>query len=493
MLFEVTPRPRYIEVEAWGREGTVTFPTYVPGSYVVRELERNIVKIDGFRVSKNRFYVRENFKYTLYANSKDQREAISTHDYLFINPPAVFPFQDKDEKYCIKLKVSWPVKTTLREEKDMFCGDSYHEFVDSPIQASPALKTISIDESHEVSTVDDLEVDRIRDVIKEIDKEMGSPQKYVFFFRRSDRNFGGIEHADSSAIVVPWDKNDIVTLFAHEYFHRWNVKRFRPKDLELDLEVEAYSDLLGFAEGVTDYVAVLSTLRARGTKVEDIANYLANAISKLTFPGARMSLAESSRTTWIKYYKQDENFLNTGISYYDAGMLMGLYLDAKLRERGANIFHIFRNIPNRYTLNDIDSYLRKMGIEVFEDMIYSPASNLLNYLRELMEIELIDAGSPYFGLLMDGSKVTFVEDGSPADIAGLIPQDTILGFDEIARAVRPKPVAELTISREGRIKRITITAGKNPGHKVKFRLKGKVAQAIASLDELTGISNINII
>ncbi|BCS92889.1 M61 family peptidase [Metallosphaera javensis (ex Sakai et al. 2022)] len=493
MLFIVKPRPRYLEIEAYGREGVVIFPTYLPGSYLVRELERNIVEIEGVRVSKNRFYVREKFRYLVYASSKDQREAISTSDYLFINPPAVFPYQDRDEKYCVKLDLRWPVGTTLRREGDSLCADDYETFIDSPIQASPNLRTIVIDDHHEVSTVDDLDIRGIASAIREIDREMGTPDRYVFFFRRSDRNYGGIEHHNSSAIVVNWDRSDLVMLMAHEYFHSWNVKKYRPKELEMDLEKEAYTDLLWFAEGITDYVAWLSSTRSGAVKREDAGRYMANAISKLTFPGARrMSLAESSRTTWIKYYRQDENSLNSLISYYEGGLVPGLILDARLRKKGETIFSIFRNIPFRYAFADVDRYLKSKGIDDLEEMVYSPSHILLEKLQEVAELQFLDRGSPYLGLMMDGNRITYVEDGSPADYAGLMPQDIVIASDNVVKPIEVKAQLELLINREGRVKRLLVTAGSNPGHKVKFSMKGETANALLSMDYLEGTSSINL-
>ncbi|TRM81651.1 peptidase M61, partial [Sulfolobus sp. F3] len=262
MIFTVKPRNRYLEILAEGKEGVITFPTYVPGSYVIRDLERNVVEIEGFRISKNKFYVKDKFKYLYYASSKDQREAISTNDYLFINPPAVFPFQDLHEKYCVKVLVHWNVVTTLKKEGDYYCAENYHEFADSPIEASPYLRELIIDDYHSVSTIDEIDEEMIRKIVMEADKVIKPSNKYVFHFRRSDKNYGGIEHKNSSAIVVSWDRKELAVLFAHEYFHRLNVKVLIPKDLEHNYEREVYTDLLWFAEGFTDYMALLITLRS---------------------------------------------------------------------------------------------------------------------------------------------------------------------------------------------------------------------------------------
>jgi predicted metalloprotease with PDZ domain len=42
---------------------------------------------------------------------------------------------------------------------------------------------------------------------------------------------------------------------------------------------------------------------------------------------------ESSFDSWIKYYRQDENSINSQISYYDKGAILGLLLDLEIRKR----------------------------------------------------------------------------------------------------------------------------------------------------------------
>jgi Predicted protease with the C-terminal PDZ domain len=494
MLFDVFPRPRYLRVRAKGREGVVIFPTYVPGSYLVRDLERHLVDIEGIGISKNRFYVREEFWYTVYTSSKDQREALSTGNYIFVNPPAVFPFQDWNEKYCVRFHVDWPIHTTLRKEGEYYCSDDYESFSDSPIQASPDLKLVRIDDYHYVSSIDDLDPEKLRAVIREIDDRLGQRAEYIFFFRRSDKNYGGIEHLKSSSIVVPWDRKDLVVLFAHEYLHRWNVKTFRPKDLELDMEKEVLSDMLWFAEGVTDYMALVSAVRVGAVSTEEAGKYLANAMAKMTFPGARRtSLAEASRTTWIKYYKQDENFLNSSVSYYDGGLLLGLILDAHLTRVGERIFNVFKNIPHRYTFDDLDRYFRAKGYVDLERLVYSPAVSLLEELKTLLDVSVVDQGIPYYGLMMDNNRVIFVEDDSPADVSSIIPNDTIVGVDGTSRQLEVKDEVNLTIVREGRLMNIKLRSGRSPGHKVRFRVRGELSQAIFNLNEWFGESNLSIL
>ncbi|MFP3217993.1 MAG: PDZ domain-containing protein [Acidianus sp.] len=492
MIFEVKPRNRYFEILAKGREGVVIFPTYVPGSYIIRELERNIVEIEGIRISKNRFYVKDNFRYLIYAVSKDQREAISTLDYIFINPPAVFPFQEINEEYCVKLDSppNWKISTSLKKKDGMYCADNYDEFADSPIEASPYLKVLKVDDKHVVSTIDDLDVEMLRRIVSEADKILGDEDNYVFHFRRSDKELGGIEHSNSSAIVVSWDREKLATLFAHEYFHRWNVKRLIPADLKHNYEKEVYTSLLWFAEGFTDYMAVIISLRAGVLDKKDAVKYVANSLSKLTFPGAkRTSLAESSFTTWIKYYRQDENFLNSSISYYDGGLALALYVDLEMSKKGKRIDDLFKEIYHEkriYSFDDLNGILKgKYEIDI-EDLVYGSAAKILEQLKDDVNIEFADRGKPYYGIMLKDKTIAYVEDNSPADLAGLIPGDQIIGFNGKSK-LEVKDSTKLTIVREGRIKEVIVNTSPNPGHKIKVKI-GKL-----EFEKEEGISDIEII
>jgi len=488
MRFIVTPRHRYIDVEGEGKEGVITFPTWVPGSYFIREPEKNVIFYEGgYPISKNKFWVKERFRYLYYANSKDQREIISLSNYLFINPVSLFPFQDLEEKYCVKINTSWEVHTTLRKEGEWFCADNYDEFADSPIQSSPNLKMIKIDDFHSISTIDDFtEVDKLRKVLLTVDSFLGDTlPNYIFFFRRSDKNFGGIEHKDSSAIVVNWERKDLLWLFAHEYFHRWNIKRIKPKDLRIDYEHESYTELLWVAEGLTDYMAFLSLIESGTISVNEGLKSIANILRNLTFPGIRrMSLAESSKLTWVKLYKRDENFPNIGISYYDAGFVVGLLMDFRIREMSKckkNIVDFFKELYKikGYTYDDVKRIAEDLGVAFLDDLIFKRNPPIFDLLNKYLKVDFVDKGKPYYGIRVDGNIITFVEDDSPADKAGLNIGDEIVAIDGIKRqSLSVKDEVNLTLSREGRLFEVKLKAGENPGHTVMLRGEGELFRCL---------------
>ena len=60
-----------------------------------------------------------------------------------------------------------------------------------------------------------------------------------------------------------------------------------------------------------------------------------------------MSAEEASFDTWIKYYRQDENSVNSQVDYYDKGAILGLLLDLEIRKQS----------QGRKSLDDVMRYL----------------------------------------------------------------------------------------------------------------------------------------
>jgi predicted metalloprotease with PDZ domain len=67
----------------------------------------------------------------------------------------------------------------------------------------------------------------------------------------------------------------------------------------------------------------------------DFLSATARAMQSLqNTPGrSEQSVEESSFDAWVKYYRPDENSVNSQISYYDKGAMLGLLLDLEIRKR----------------------------------------------------------------------------------------------------------------------------------------------------------------
>ncbi|MEM4046538.1 MAG: PDZ domain-containing protein, partial [Metallosphaera sp.] len=117
------------------------------------------------------------------------------------------------------------------------------------------------------------------------------------------------------------------------------------------------------------------------------------------------------------------------------------------------------------------------------------SSIILDFLKEQLTVSLVDEGSQYFGVILEGNRVVYVEDNSPADSAGLMPQDLIVGVNGASRSLEVKE-ARLIVNREGRLIEMTLRPGRSPGHKVKVTIDGP---KFLGIKEIQGTSTINII
>src|SRR5258705_7935818 len=147
---------------------------------------------------------------------------------------------------------------------------------------------------------------------------------YTFILHLRSTGGGGLEHLNSTALGFPRfnfqpERNyrGFLSLVSHEFFHLWNVKRIRPDALgPFDYTRENYTKLLWVAEGITDYYAEIALKRAGLVTDQEFLAATARAFETLQNTPGRLvqSVEESSFDSWIKYYRQDENSVNSQVS-----------------------------------------------------------------------------------------------------------------------------------------------------------------------------------
>src|SRR5260370_40759165 len=188
---------------------------------------------------------------------------------------------------------------------------------------------------------------------------------YTFSLHLRANTGGGLEHLNSTALgfrrsnfATEEGYRNFWSLVAHEFFHLWNVKRIRPDALgPFDYTKENYTKLLWVAEGITDYYATLVLRRAGLISDKEFLEAEARAIQALQHTPGRlvMSAEESSFDTWIKFYRQDENSINSQVDYYNKGSILGLLLDLEIRKRsnGAkSLDDVMRYLYNEFFKKD---------------------------------------------------------------------------------------------------------------------------------------------
>jgi predicted metalloprotease with PDZ domain len=384
------PKTHYALIEAVfptdGRADIEVFmPVWTPGSYLIREYERNVEGITvadaggkplAFSKSrKNRWRVttggaREiRFFYRVYCREMSVRTNWVEDSFALLNgAPTFITLVDglkRPHDVRLELPAAWKTTMTgLAEAPDgaphHYLAPDYDTLVDSPILAgNPAVYRFDIDgiphflvNEGEGGIFDGpraaADVEKIVRRYREMWGSLPYRNKYVFLNLLTESG-GGLEHNNSVCMMASrWATRTRrsylgwLTLAAHEYFHAWNVKRLRPVELgPFDYENENPTRALWIVEGFTDYYASLTVRRAElstqaeylGTDTPPSPGSLTGMIAALqSTPGRLVQSAEqASQDAWIKFYRPDENSNNTSISYYTKGAVVGWLLDARIR------------------------------------------------------------------------------------------------------------------------------------------------------------------
>ena len=175
---------------------------------------------------------------------------------------------------------------------------------------------------------------------------MGGPpyDVYTVFFMIVDPSVpfgGGLEHANAQFDILPQPAfadaggrlgDFVLPLLSHEFFHLWNVKRIRPAELwPYDYRREQYTPLLWWSEGVTDYYADLTNLRAGLWTEEQFFENVTDNLGTVAEAPEPWSAEDGSIATWIQ-----EVYVNSSQLYYPEGSLIGLLLDVSIRDATDN-------------------------------------------------------------------------------------------------------------------------------------------------------------
>lgn len=352
----------------------LAMPAWAPGSYLIRDFARHVQDVEAVdgrgralvveRVDKQSWRVatkgasKVRFRYKVYANDLSVQTSHLDATHGFANGTSLFVYVEGAKGLPATLKIQpprgWKVDIALpRSGPNTFAARDYDELVDAPFECGThrTLEFRALGKRHRVAIYGrgNEDAERIAKDLRAIVEEEGALfgglpyDEYLFILHLVDKGQGGLEHRGSNTSLVerftfqPGKKyEDFLALEAHEFFHAWNVKRLRPAVLgPFDYAKEVHTTLLWAMEGVTSYYDHLVLARAGLISEERYREFLAETITKLRQQPGRfvLSLSQSSFLTWVKLYKQDANWINSGVSYYLKGELVALVLDLAIRDR----------------------------------------------------------------------------------------------------------------------------------------------------------------
>jgi predicted metalloprotease with PDZ domain len=385
----------------------LVMPVWTPGSYLVREFERHVQDFNAVdasgqalkweKTNKNTWRVMTNgarewrATYRVYANEYSVRTSELNSNHAYWNNANLLMYLDGYIKSPATVHVLapdvWKVATGLPGvpgQRNTFRAGNFDILYDSPFEASnfKALLFNVKGVPHRIVIDGEGNYDpeqMRRDVQKIVETEANligeiPYRDYTFILHLRTDGGGGLEHQNSVSVdyarfglrtgrgprstssspnateELESDYRSFLSLIAHEFFHLWNVKRIRPDALgPFDYTQENYTKLLWVAEGITDYYAELVLRRAGFTSEEDYLDGVARAFQGLQNTPGRLvqSAEEASFDSWIKFYRPNENSINSQVSYYDKGAILGLLLDLEIRKLSCG----------RKSLDDVMRYL----------------------------------------------------------------------------------------------------------------------------------------
>jgi predicted metalloprotease with PDZ domain len=348
----------------------LSLPTWTPGAYELSPFARWVtgftatgdgkplawdkIDHDSWRIrTGGARAVTVSFDYV--ADTLDNAMAWTRPDFLLLNGTNVFMYPDgRPLEFAAQVRVrtegDWRVATGMRpaRERLTYEASNFHDLVDMPffigrfdfdsVMVSGKWTRLA---TYPVGSVSGAARANTWDHLK----KMIPPQVAVFgevpwdtytVLQIADSSYqgaSGLEHQNSHVdVVTPLAIGNpfLSSLYSHEIFHAWNVKRMRPAELfPYRYDAPQPTEWLWVSEGITDYYADLALVRGGVIDEKGFYQTTSGKISEVVQAPA-VSLEDASLSTWV--HPVD----GTGYIYYPKGSLAGLIYDILIRDASDN-------------------------------------------------------------------------------------------------------------------------------------------------------------
>ncbi len=544
-------------------------PNWTPGSYLIRDFAADVNRLvttsdsgavlNVEKVSKDRWLVDSSntatliVEYEVFTPNLNVRESWASREFSLINGASVFMYTDisRSQPQVVNVLAGserGDVFTALTrlEQGAGFLAESYDELVDNPLAVAraPSYRFTLENQDYVLLNVGENSFWDGRRAAQDVEKIVAQTQWFwqvnplerpYWFLNFITGTTGGLEHDHSTVLMaghaqmrnrksyMKW-----LGLVAHEFFHAWNVRRMRPLGLaDINYQEIQYTGQLWLAEGLSSYYDNLLLARAGLVDLNEYLELLAADIRRLeTTPGRlEQSVTDASFDTWTRHYQPNANTLNSTISYYTKGALIGFVLDTYLRResRGRhNLDEVMRKMYGRYSSTPYDEdAFSKVVAEVGGSEAAGFVQSILTTTNELdidtalswYGLEVLraaevaeddsqeDSRVSGFGAVWENEKsgliVKAVLAGSAGEKAGLMPMDEVLAIgdnrltaenrEKLMSSYRPGDHTRLLVARRGRIIHLDITLGVAIVDKYVIRLRsGYRPNHIKRLEQLLG-------
>jgi len=454
------------------RRQALTWPSWIPGSYLLREFARYVVAIEARddsgpigieQTAKGTWVVADAegalvVSATVYAFDLSVRGAYFDRSRAFFNGTSLFLQVEGREADPVELDISaphdiadWQVATAMEADAvdsrgfGRYRAASYDELIDHPFEigrhAVVEFEAAGVPHRLVVAGRIDTDLDRVAADLTQLCTAQidffGRPAPfaaYTFLGLAVGEGYGGLEHRASSSLIfrrtdlprpgepgIPRDYQRFLGLSSHEYFHSWHIKRTRPEAfMPYRLDRRNHTRLLWVFEGITSYYQERFLLLSGLLGLEAYLRRLAEGLTRVyRVPGRhRQSLAVSSFNAWDRLYKPEPNSVNQDVSYYGKGALVALALDLELRRAEpatTSLDAIVVELWERFGRKD--KGLPEDGFEALAAELAGPS------ILEFLEPAIRGTGDPDLAALLGefGLKLGFRQAQGPQDTGGTPP------------------------------------------------------------------------
>ena len=518
-------------------------PAWTPGSYLIRDFAANVDALQAHdaqgrqrvaqKVAKNRWRIeaagasRVAVHYRVWAGELNVATSWVEGEGALLNGAGIFQYsessRDQPQEVTLQLPEEWPdVQTALAagSTQRSYRASNYDALIDNPIllgrlerypfEVAGQPYALVLPEGNPL-----WDAERARgDVAKVVEAQQAfwgvNPFEREYLFLNLFKGpFGGLEHDHSTVMMCdPWQmtgRADYIKwlgLVSHEFFHSWNVRRLRPAALaQYDYDQEMYTRELWLAEGLSSYYDDLLLFRAELLTVSEYLDLLAQEIRNYEVaPGRQVRSAEhASFDTWIKQYQPDENSINSTVSYYRKGALIGFVTDTAIRRQTDNRASLDTVMRDLYTAfgplgPDRPGYPPGAFEEQVERVAGIETRRFVEDLLRKTDDPDVDAALDWYGLSLDRAPAHNAAEAAGTPVpsgfgvvwnaageqllaeqvilghagaaAGILPGDELLAIEGFRvttadyagriQRLRPGQRAELTLARQQRLLKLTV-------------------------------------
>jgi len=519
-------------------ETDVVIPNWTPGAYVIKNFGANVDRLSATsesgtplaleKISKDTWRIqtpdvqRLVVSYEVYTPTLSVQTSWVEPDFTLINGASVFLYTRDTRSLPQTLSVTAGVERgrvfsalPTADGGQTFQAKTYDVLVDNPVVVAKAPEhrfNTGQQEYVFLNVGENASWDAAK-ATSDLQKMVEATQSFwqvnpltrpYWFLNFSVGAKGGLEHDHSTVTMTGrrtmQNRGDYVKwlgLMSHEFFHAWNVRRMRPAALQLyDYQNEQYSSQLWLAEGFTSYYDNVLLVRAGLITPTEYLGLIAKDMHRLlNTPGRKLRpVSEASLEAWSRHYQPNANNLNSTVSYYNKGAVIGFVLDAYLREHSKGRYSLDdlmrelyqRHLSGGYSPDDFIAVLADVGgekaVAFVEPLLNTTQDPDIDTALDWYGLEIrrgIDSENTGtellipgdFGVIWDskrtGPLVKSVRADSAGAIAGLLPGDEVLaiGAERMTRenyaalmeGFRSGESTTLLVSRRGQIKTLNLT------------------------------------